>query len=57
MVVMAYDYMWDWGSGTPVQPIQWADNIIDWSLSHFTDINRLVIGMPSYVSKNNNINC
>ncbi|MGQ3890114.1 glycoside hydrolase family 18 protein [Legionella sp. CNM-1927-20] len=48
IVVMAYDYQYDHGVGKPIAPNNWVINIINHTKSKITDINKLVIGMPSY---------
>lgn len=46
--VMAYDYQWDWGGGTPVAPTAWVEAICDWVMSKITNTDRIVMGMNSY---------
>lgn len=48
VVVMAYDLQYDNGSGTPVQPLLWLQDICAWMKSKITDPQRIVIGLPSY---------
>eukprot|EP01118_Nematostelium_gracile_P011513 TRINITY_DN40_c0_g1_i1.p1 TRINITY_DN40_c0_g1~~TRINITY_DN40_c0_g1_i1.p1 ORF type:complete len:505 (+),score=112.89 TRINITY_DN40_c0_g1_i1:64-1578(+) len=48
MSVMAYDYMYDHGCGTPVQPIDWLEQTIDWTLAKYPFLDRIVMGIPSY---------
>jgi spore germination protein YaaH len=48
ITVMAYDYMYDYGCGTAVQPLEWLQSICDWTILKITDINKIIIGIPSY---------
>ena len=48
LCVMAYDYQWDYGGGAAVAPNTWVVNICTWAKSKITDINKIVIGLPSY---------
>jgi len=48
MSVMAYDYMYDFGCGYPVQPIDWMKSVIQWTLNKYPYVDRIVIGIPSY---------
>jgi len=48
MVVMAYDYQYSYGAGTPVEPLSWLTNISLWMRSKISDSSRIVIGIPSY---------
>lgn len=48
IVVMAYDYQYDYGAGSPVAPIQWIKNVSAWTLTKFPHPDRLSIGIPSY---------
>ena len=48
IVVMAYDHQFDHGVGTPVAPLAWIEEVVQFTLSRFRDNNRLVIGLPSY---------
>jgi len=46
--IMAYDYHFDYGAGTPIQPIWWVENVIDWAQSKFDDDSKISIGVPLY---------
>lgn len=48
VVVMAYDYQFDYGAGVPVSPLSWIEDVVVWTKSKFPDRDRLVIGIPSY---------
>ena len=48
VVCMAYDYQYEFGAGNPVAPNTWVEGICDYAISQLTDINKLVIGIPSY---------
>jgi hypothetical protein len=46
--IMVYDYMYDYGAGTAIQPITWMNSVIDWAQSKFTDKSKIAIGLPAY---------
>jgi spore germination protein YaaH len=48
LVVMTYDYQYDQGPGAPVSPISWIQDTIKWTLSEFSDKNKISFGIPSY---------
>ena len=48
ITVMCYDAMWDYGAGTPVTPSWWLVDSINWVKARICDVNRIVIGLPSY---------
>lgn len=48
IVIMAYDYMYDYGNGSSIQPLRWVADIANFAKSKIYDKNRIVIGMPSY---------
>ena len=47
MVVMAYDYQYDYGAGTPVAPLDWIKNVIAYTSAHYPK-EKITIGLPSY---------
>lgn len=47
MVVMTYDYQYDYGAGTPVAPLEWIKNVITYTSAHYPK-EKLTIGLPSY---------
>ncbi len=47
IVVMAYDYQYDYGAGAPVAPFEWLKNVVTWTSSQFPK-EKLTIGLPSY---------
>lgn len=47
MVIMAYDYQFDYGVGTPVAPLNWLKNIIVWTSTKYPK-DKITIGLPSY---------
>jgi len=48
VVVMAYDYQFDHGTGTPISPLNWTRDVIRYAVSKFPDTSRITIGIPSY---------
>jgi spore germination protein YaaH len=48
IVVMAYDYQYDYGAGQPVTPLSWLEEIISYAKAAIVDDSKLVIGLPSY---------
>ncbi len=47
LVVMAYDYQYDYGAGKAVAPNAWVRAIVEHAQKHIS-VDRLVIGLPSY---------
>jgi len=47
IVIMAYDYQFDNGTGTPVAPLDWMRDVITWISAKYPK-DRLVVGIPSY---------
>ena len=47
IVVMAYDYQYDNGVGSPVTPFDWLKNVILWTSGRYPK-ERIAIGLPSY---------
>lgn len=47
LVVMAYDYQYDYGVGQPIAPNTWVKQIIRWAKAR-VPAQKLVIGLPSY---------
>jgi spore germination protein YaaH len=47
IVVMAYDYQYDYGAGSPVAPLDWLKAVINWTSTKYPK-ERLTIGLPSY---------
>lgn len=45
---MLYDYMYDFGGGSSVQPLTWATDTATWINARITDKNRISLGLPSY---------
>lgn len=48
LCMMLYDYQYDYGSPSSVQPATWAQNGCAWVRSKISDIDRIVIGIPNY---------
>lgn len=48
IVVMTYDYQYDYGVGSAIAPNTWVKNVIRWTKSKITDIDKIVIGVPTY---------
>jgi len=48
VVIMAYDYQFDHGAGSPIAPLDWMEQVLKWTVSKFPDISRLSVGVPSY---------
>jgi len=47
MVVMAYDYQYDYGAGTPVAPLTWLEAVTTY-ISNKYPKDKITIGLPSY---------
>jgi spore germination protein YaaH len=47
MVIMAYDYQYDYGAGLPVAPLDWIRNVVNWTSTKYPK-EKLTIGLPSY---------
>lgn len=47
VVVMAYDYQYDYGAGTSVAPSDWMKQVVNWAKARIP-AERLVIGIPAY---------
>jgi len=48
LVIMAYDYQFDYGVGSPIAPNEWVRAIILHAKQTIPDTNRIVIGIPAY---------
>lgn len=50
VVPLAYDYQFDYGAGTPIQPLTWAQTIAQWAINKVGWVNRskIIIGIPAY---------
>lgn len=48
IVVMAYDYQFDHGAGSPIAPFLWMEKVLRRTVSKFPDVSRLSVGIPSY---------
>ena len=48
VVIMAYDYQFDHGSGAPVAPLEWISDIVAFTLERYPYPDQLSIGVPSY---------
>ncbi|BCL82239.1 glycosyl hydrolase [Ktedonobacteria bacterium brp13] len=48
IVVMEYDWQYDFGIGTPVAPLARIQDVTREVIGKITDINKIVIGIPSY---------
>jgi len=48
IVVLAYDWQFDFGAGTPVAPFSREVEVTNGVRGKITDINKIVIGIPSY---------
>lgn len=46
--IMAYDYQYDYGGGSPVAPLTWLSDIMTWANNKIIDKNRIICGLPSY---------
>lgn len=47
MVVMAYDYQYDYGAGAPITPLNWLKNVTTYIGSKYPK-DKITIGLPSY---------
>lgn len=47
LVVMAYDYQYDYGAAEGVSPLTWIKNIINWTSAQYPK-EKITIGIPSY---------
>lgn len=48
ITVMAYDYQYDYGGGTPVAPDEFITASIEDAKKGITDHSRIIVGIPSY---------
>lgn len=48
IVIMMYDYQFDHGVGNPVSPLAWMRDVILWTKRTYPNLDKLVIGLPSY---------
>ncbi len=48
IVIMAYDYQFDQGVGTPISPLPWIKDVIVWTQSQLGNTKKISIGLPSY---------
>lgn len=48
VVIMAYDYQYDYGVGSPVAPIFWMKNVVEWTKARLPASVGLTVGIPSY---------
>jgi spore germination protein YaaH len=48
VVVMEYDWQYDFGAGTPVAPLARERDVTQRIIEKITDINKIVIGIPAY---------
>jgi len=48
IVALAYDWQYDFGAGTSISPTSRVNNVCDWMKGKITNIDRIVIGLPSY---------
>ncbi len=51
--IMSYDYMFDYGVGTPVQPLDWLWKSIEYTKSKF-DTNKIIMWINAYWYKGTN---
>lgn len=48
IAVMGYDYQYDYGGGSAVSPNTWVVDACKWVKYRITDVDRIIMGMPSY---------
>lgn len=48
LVIGSYDYHFDYGGGSSIQPLKWVKDIVNFAKSRGIDTNRLVVGIPAY---------
>lgn len=47
IVIMAYDYHFDYGGGSSMQPLRWISDIVAYAEKTIKDKDRIVIGIPA----------
>ena len=48
ILIMTYDYQFDYGAGQPVAPTSWIKEVVAFTKKKVDDDNKIVIGLPSY---------
>ena len=48
LCVLAYDKQYDYGGGTSIAPNLFVQQVCDWMIAKVTDVNKIIVGMPSY---------
>lgn len=48
IVMLLFDYQYDNGAGTSVQPLSWMRNGVKWMRDHIDTVDKIVIAIPSY---------
>lgn len=48
VVIMAYDYQYDHGLGSPITPLEWLEKVILYTKSQISETEKIVIGLPLY---------
>ena len=46
--IMAYDYQYDYGAGSAIQPTKWLGSVIDYAKKKFKVPSKISIGIPAY---------
>ncbi|MBI4508267.1 MAG: hypothetical protein HY698_01440 [Deltaproteobacteria bacterium] len=48
VIVMAYDYQYDYAAGSPVAPTEWVVQAVQWVKARISDSTRIAVGIPAY---------
>lgn len=48
VVMLSYDYQYDYGAGQSIAPTTFVQACCDWMLLKVVDLNKIVLGLPSY---------
>ena len=48
ILIMTYDYQFDYGAGQPVAPAKWIKEVVAFTKDKVADDDKIVIGLPSY---------
>lgn len=48
VVIMGYDYQYDYGIGEPVAPLKWLEEVVRFAQSQLNDRSKISVGLPNY---------